>query len=167
MASMPRSTFLCSFPKCSATSRLFTTNRSREGDRDGAPPGLPVLFSVRSCASMWAMPPVSSPYPVPPVFWHPYDHPERRPDPDRATALAATVAAFPSWYFHSVCGGCGRRAYVSQTGLLLEGWGERRVCEVVASLRCKGCGQRPAVAELVNRLDAHGDGPIRRVRLAG
>jgi hypothetical protein len=35
-------------------------------------------------------------YAVPAVFWHSYDHPERRPDPDGATALGATVAAFPS-----------------------------------------------------------------------
>jgi hypothetical protein len=34
---------------------------------------------------------------APAVFWHSYDHPECRPDPDGATALGATVAAFPSW----------------------------------------------------------------------
>jgi hypothetical protein len=51
---------------------------------------------------------------TPAVFWHSYDHPERRPDPDGATALGATVAAFPSWYFHLVCGACGHSAHVSQ-----------------------------------------------------
>ena len=103
---------------------------------------------------------------VPAVFWHSYDHPERRPDPDPATALAATVAAFPSWHFRTVCRGCGRAAHVSQVGLLLDGWAERRVSEVVRSLRCGSCGGRPATVELVSRFDAQtGGGPIRRVRL--
>ncbi len=105
--------------------------------------------------------------PIPPVFWHPYDHPERRPDPDQATALAATVAAFPSWYFHSECRGCGRTAYLSQVRLRINGLGSRRIADVVASLRCKRCGQGPASVVLENRLDAQGRsyGPIRRVRL--
>ena len=66
----------------------------------------------------------AGPYPVPAVFWHSYDHPERRPDPDGATALGATVAAFPSWYLHLVCAACGHSAHVSQVALLLDGWAE-------------------------------------------
>ena len=108
------------------------------------------------------------PFPIPAVFWHCYDHPQRRPDPDRETALAAIVAAFPSWYFHSVCA-CGHSGYISEVGAVLDGWGERLVSELVAGLRCKRCGARPASVELVSRLDAHGDnrGPVRRVRLLG
>jgi hypothetical protein len=112
----------------------------------------------------------TDPYPVPTVFWHSYDRPDRRPDPDAATALGATVAAFPSWYFHLVCGGCRHAAHVSQVALLLDGWAERRVFEVVASLRCARCGsgRRPGVVEPVSRLDAQtGAGPIRRLRLRG
>ena len=112
---------------------------------------------------MPAMPPRD---PMPAVFWHSYDHPERRPDPDAPTALAATVSAFPSWHFRTVCRGCGRAAHLSQVGLLIEGLGERRVSE--ASLRCSSCGGRPASVELVSRFDAQtGGGPIRRVRLVG
>jgi hypothetical protein len=108
-------------------------------------------------------------YRVPAVFWHSYDHPERRPDPDGATALGATVAAFPSWYFHLFCGACGHSAHISQVALLLDGWAERRVSDVVASLRCARCTSgRPATVELVSRLDAQTSaGAIRRVRVRG
>jgi hypothetical protein len=64
-------------------------------------------------------------FPLPAVFWHCYDHPDRRPDPDRETALAAPVAAFPSWYVRVICGGCGTEKYINQIGLLLAGWSQR------------------------------------------
>ena len=105
-------------------------------------------------------------FPIPAVFWHSYDHPDRRPDPDRETALAATVAAFPSWHFRTVCGACRREGHVSQVALLLDGFGERPVRDVVPRLVCNRCGGQPALVELVSRLGAQsGDGPIRRVAL--
>ena len=102
------------------------------------------------------------------MFWHCYDHPERRPDPDRETAMAATVAAFPSWYFRAVCGACRHAGWVNQIWLT-DDWGERPVREMVAALRCKKCGSaRLERVELVSRLDAQtAKGPIRRVRLVG
>jgi hypothetical protein len=83
------------------------------------------------------------------------------------TALDAT--AFPGWYFRVVCASCGPRVrdgYVSQTGLMVEGWGNQPVRNVVRQLRCKQCRAGPALVELLSGLDMMASTePIRRIRL--
>ena len=93
---------------------------------------------------------------------------ERRPDPDAATALAATATAFLSWYFHVTCGACRRAAYVNHVPFLLDGWAEPRCARSWRRSAVRCGGTRLAPVELVSRLDVQtGDGPIRRVRLVG
>lgn len=81
-------------------------------------------------------------------FWHPYDHPNRLPDPDRDTALAAPLRAFPSWYIRTTCGVCGWERHASQTQILVARphWEDRPIRDVLAAIRCNRCGSRDKAA---------------------
>jgi hypothetical protein len=39
--------------------------------------------------------------------------------PDRATALASPLRAFPSWYLRMECAACGRERYLAETLLTI------------------------------------------------
>lgn len=77
--------------------------------------------------------------------WRCYgDHPL----PDRATALAAPLRSFPSWYLRMECAVCGRDRYLNETHLTIAGHGDRRVADLIGRMRHEGCGGRPKLVEL-------------------
>ena len=84
--------------------------------------------------------------------------------PDRATALAAPLRAFPSWYLRLVCT-CGRERFLAETHMTLAGHGDRRIGDILARLRHDRCGGVPASAELVTGIPGISSGTVRRISL--
>lgn len=90
--------------------------------------------------------------PVARPFWHCYDHPDRLPDPDGATALAAPLAAFPSWFIEATCAACRRTTMEGQVHLIIadEAAAWRPVWQAIAGMRCRHCrSDRFAATQLV------------------
>ena len=69
--------------------------------------------------------------------------------PDRATALAAPLRAFPSWHIRIECATCGRERCLDETNLTIAGHGDRRVGDLIRRLKHEGCGGRPKLVELI------------------
>jgi hypothetical protein len=69
--------------------------------------------------------------------------------PDRATALAAPLRAFPSWHIRIECAACGRDRCLAETNLTIAGHGDRRVGDLIRRLKHEGCGGRPKLVELI------------------
>lgn len=79
------------------------------------------------------------------------------------------LADFDEWWLDVRCG-CGRSTQIPIRLLLREWPRETHVGQIVRRLRCRGCGAKPAAAELVEDIQAgaHGTGsaPGRRISLA-
>ena len=81
--------------------------------------------------------------------WPPWRSYGDDPLPDRATALASPLRAFPSWYLRMECATCGRERYLNETHLTIAGHGDRRVGDLIGRLTHEGCGGKPKPVELI------------------
>ena len=64
--------------------------------------------------------------------------------PDRATAMAAPLRAFPSWYLRLECAACGRERYLNETHLTIAGHGDRRVGDLIAGSSMRAAAGKPS-----------------------
>lgn len=100
-------------------------------------------------------------HPVPARHWRCYGD---APLPTREEALAAPLAAFPSWWLWMRCS-CGRERWLNQVHAD-PAWQDERLADLVPRFRHKGCDGRPLEVELRTDGDAVGK-VVRRVGLVG